>query len=209
MRPAKKNIKLHTCAKFEAFRNAQRFAPLLSLAFSLLLGQALASPVVAQNTPPAPFLAEARVGILGHDVPGLWSGWRIENKGPDLNGELIFAPEIAFLGGRIRPALGGAWNTHGGTSKGYLDARWEYQTSIGIFFGLGLGAAVHNGVLGTTSVDHKALGRRVLFHIPLELGYRFNSGQTLSVYFDHMSNGYTQRNNEGLDTLGVRYGVRF
>jgi lipid A 3-O-deacylase len=208
MRPAK-NQKSRSSAKFSASAGISRFTAFSVAALSLLAGVAVMSPSAAQTVTSSPFISEARIGILAHDVPGLWSGWRIENKGPDLNGELIFSPELAFLGGRIRPALGGTLNTQGGTSKGYLDARWEYQTSVGIFFGLGLGAAVHNGVLGTTSIDHKALGSRVLFHIPLELGYRFDGGQTLSVYFDHMSNGYTQRSNEGLDTLGLRYGLKF
>jgi lipid A 3-O-deacylase len=155
------------------------------------------------------FIEEARVGILAHDVPGLWSGWRIESKGPDLNGEVVLSPSLALLGGKIRPALGGTWNSGGGTSKAYLDARWEYQTSVGIFFGLGIGGALHNGYRDESSLDHKALGRQLLFHFPAELGYRFQNGTTLSVFFEHISNGYTKRSNEGLDDLGVRYGVKF
>ena len=58
-------------------------------------------------------------------------------------------------------------------------------------------------------VDRKALGRRVLFHFPLEVGYRFDGHHSVSFYFDHMSNGYTTTYNEGLDTLGVRYGYKF
>jgi lipid A 3-O-deacylase len=172
-----------------------------------LAAAALTLPAAAQSS--APFIAEARVGILAHDVPGLWSRFNLETRKPDINGEIILSPELAFLGGRIRPALGGTWNTHGGTSKAYVDARWEYQTRVGIFFGLGLGAAVHNGYLGPTSVDHKALGSRVLFHIPIELGYRFDGGQTVSLYFEHTSNGYTQTYNEGLDSIGLRYGFKF
>lgn len=156
-----------------------------------------------------PFVAEARIGVLAHDVPGLWSGWRIETTRPDVNAELIFSPSLALLGGTVRPAIGGSWSTGGGTSKVYADARWEVQTALGLFFGLGIGAAVHNGYRDTVSPDHKALGSRVLFHFPAELGYRFTSGQTISVFFEHISNGYTQKSNEGLDSLGVRYGVRF
>jgi hypothetical protein len=55
----------------------------------------------------------------------------------------------------------------------------------------------------------KALGSRVLFHIPVEIGLRFDDHNSLSVYFEHTSNGYTQDFNEGLDRLGVRYGYRF
>ena len=165
------------------------------------------TPVAAQQA--RPFIDEARIGVLAHDVPGLWSGWRIENRRPDFNAELIFSPSVNFLGGTIRPAIGGTVNTAGGTSKGYVDARWEYNTSLGVFFGLGIGGAVHNGYLTPTSLDHKALGSRVLFHIPAEIGFRFEGGHTLSLYFEHTSNGYTQKSNEGLDDLGIRYGFKF
>ena len=49
----------------------------------------------------------------------------------------------------------------------------------------------------------------MLFHIPAELGYRFDGNNSVSVYFEHMSNADTQDNNQGLDRLGVRYGYRF
>ena len=167
----------------------------------------LSIPASAQQA--RPFIDEARIGILAHDVPGLWSGWRIETQRPDVNGELIFSPSVQFLGGTVRPAIGGSYNSAGGTSKAYADARWEYQTSLGVFFGLGIGTAVHNGYRDPVSQDHKALGSRVLFHFPAEVGYRFDGGHTLSVYFEHVSNGYTQKSNEGLDDLGIRYGIKF
>ncbi len=147
--------------------------------------------------------------MLAHDVPRLWSGWSIETHRPDLNGEVIFSPSVNFLGGAIRPVLGGSYNSAGGTSKAYVDARWESNLGPGVFFGLGIGAAVHNGTLDPVSLNHKALGSRVLFHFPAEVGYRFEGGHSLSVYFEHNSNGYTQKSNEGLDDLGVRYGFKF
>lgn len=67
----------------------------------------------------------------------------------------------------------------------------------------------HNGVLDPIEPDRKALGRRVLFHVPLEIGFRFDQHQSISVFFDHVSNGYTTTFNEGLDSLGVRYGYKF
>jgi hypothetical protein len=78
-----------------------------------------------------------------------------------------------------------------------------------LFFDLGLGAAVHDGNLDDRDPTRKALGSRVLFHIPLELGYRLDEHDSLSVYFEHTSNAYTQEFNEGLDRLGLRYGYRF
>jgi hypothetical protein len=50
----------------------------------------------------------------------------------------------------------------------------------------------------------------VLFHIPAEVGYRFDDHTSLSAYFfEHMSNAYTVSPNEGMDRLGIRYGYRF
>ena len=109
----------------------------------------------------------------------------------------------------MRPAIGASINTAGYTSKGYIDARWEIEGPAGIFFGTGLGAAVHNGNLDPTDPDRKALGSRVLFHIPFELGLRLDQRQSVSIYFEHTSNAWLARHNEGLDNIGVRYGVRF
>ena len=47
---------------------------------------------------------EIRAGVLAHDVPDLWSGFRLES-GVDINAELL-GPGIAFLGGTLRPAIG-------------------------------------------------------------------------------------------------------
>ena len=51
----------------------------------------------------------------------------------------------AFPGRHHPPAVGATVNTEGYTSRAYVDARWEYQTPSGIFFGLGLGGTVHDG----------------------------------------------------------------
>jgi lipid A 3-O-deacylase len=167
---------------------------------------AMAPHVRADN-----ILHELKIGVLAHDVPDLWSGFRVEDDSVAINVEAIFSPSIPFLGGAIRPAIGASLATEGGTSSGYIDARWEIETPSGIFFAVGFGAALHDGELELKSVDQneKALGSRVLFHIPAELGFRFDGNKSVSVYFEHMSNADTGDNNEGLDRLGVRYGYRF
>ena len=76
-----------------------------------------------------------------------------------------------------------------------------------MFFALGMGAAIHDGELGINT-GQKALGSRVLFHPSGELGYRFDGVHSISVFFDHISNGYSRRDNEGMDTIGVRFGRR-
>lgn len=175
-------------------------------ALALLLALAANFP---SNTHAGDLISELKIGILAHDVPDLWSGFQLETDAPDINVEVIFARYVPFLGGRIHPALGGSINTGGGTSHAYLDARWQIDGPAGLFFAIGLGAAIHNGETGPDEPDMKALGSRVLFHIPAEIGIRFDEHNSLSVYFEHTSNAYTMDYNEGLDRLGVRYGYRF
>lgn len=181
---------------------------LLPLLFALaVLGALLCAPdtaALAQG-----LVEELRFGVLDHDIPNLWSGFRAEPASVAINVEALLSPSVAFLGGAIRPALGASINTEGATSNVYLDARWQYETPAGIFFGLGLGGTVHDGQLELKDWDEKALGSRVLFHIPLEIGYRLDAHNSISAYFEHMSNAYTVDPNEGLDRIGVRYGYRF
>jgi lipid A 3-O-deacylase len=152
---------------------------------------------------------EVKIGVLDHDVPDLWSGFRAEPNSVDMNVEALLSPKVSFAGGTLQPAIGASINTVGATSMGYLDARWQYETSFGVFFGLGVGAAVHDGQLQLEDWDRKALGSRVLFHFPAEIGYRFDNHNSVSAYFEHTSNGFTAFPNEGMDRLGIRYGYRF
>jgi lipid A 3-O-deacylase len=180
---------------------------LIVAALALLFGVGLATPAVAQLTA-TPTAIEFRGGVLAHDVAGLWSGFRLEG-GVDINAELLFGHGLPFLGGTIRPVIGGSVNTEGYTSKAYVDARWEIEGPSGIFFGIGLGGAVHDGLLDPTDPDKKALGSRLLFHIPIEIGLRLDERRSISVYFEHMSNGFLADSNEGMDSIGVRYGYKF
>ena len=154
-------------------------------------------------------IRELKIGGLYHDAPDLWSGFRLEPRSADVNVEVLFGPHVDLLWGTLRPALGASINTRGATSKAYLDARWEIEGRSGLFLALGIGAAVHDGVIGATDPLRKALGSRLLFHFPAEFGWRWDGHNSLSIYFEHISNGYTQDYNEGLDALGVRYGYRF
>jgi len=41
------------------------------------------------------------------------------------------------------------------------------------------------------------------------LGYNLSRRQRLSILFVHLSNAYLAYPNEGLDTIGIRYGYSF
>jgi lipid A 3-O-deacylase len=153
------------------------------------------------------WLYAIRTGILAHDVP-VWSRSRQEG-GVDFNAEFIFGfPDYRLFSGIVHTNLGFSRNTQGDTSKVYSGMLWEYIWDSGPFVNLGLGLAAHDGKLDNND-DKKALGSRILFRIPLEIGLLFTRHQGVSMMFDHVSNAYLADPNEGLDTIGLRYTYRF
>lgn len=178
--------------------------------FSILaVALAVAMAADARSLQAGSLINEIKLGLLAHDVPDLWSGFQLESDAPDVNVELVFAPIVAMTWGALHPALGASINTAGDTSHAYFDLRWQIEGPAGLFFAAGVGAAIHDGELDPIAADRKALGSRVLFHIPAEIGVRLDGGNSLSFYFEHTSNANLARFNEGMDRLGVRYGYRF
>ena len=149
-----------------------------------------------------------KLGILHHDADGMWSGFRREG-GVDANVEVVLNPSFDIFAGTIRPAVGVSVNSQGDTSKAYVDARLEWEFESDLFLAIGIGGAVHTGDLKLKSNDRKALGSRVLLHFPLEFGYRIDDHHGVSVFFDHVSNAWLAAPNEGMDTIGIRWGYKF
>ena len=127
------------------------------------LGCVVSSDGYADGRMAPAWLHEVKIGVLHHDTPDLWSGFRRET-GVDVNLEAIFSPQVGVLGGVIRPAFGGSVNTAGDTSKLYTGLRWQYEHVNGLFFGVGLGGAIHNGNLHLQHNDRKALGQGSVSH---------------------------------------------
>ena len=178
------------------------------------IGRALATAGAFALLQPAPVHAqspieELKIGVLSHDAPNMWARFRQEHQGVDVNFEALLRPSLPLFLGTIRPALGATISTRGDTNHAYIGARWQIELPVGIFFGLGLGAAVHDGHMLPDSVNHKALGSRVMFHIPAEIGVRLDRQNSLSLYFEHTSNAGLANHNEGMDRIGLRYGYRF
>jgi lipid A 3-O-deacylase len=178
---------------------------------ALGLSLTLCAPARAEppDLPPLFAVSEIKIGALEHDTPGLWSGFSRERAAADANFEILFTPWAKTFGGYLRPAIGTTVNFNGDTSKVYADLRWEVQAPWGVFFAIGLGAAIHDGHLSLDAPNAKALGAPVLFHPSAELGYRFDNGLSISLFADHMSNAFSRRYNEGMDTVGARLGYRF
>lgn len=178
------------------------------LASATLLVLSAACDAAAADGSARGLVHELKLGVLAHDTDILWSR-RNREDGVDINVEALLSPSLDLEFATLRPAIGASVNTEGDTSKIYVDARLQRDFANGIFVGAGVGAAVHDGKLDAGHRDRKALGSRVLFHIPAEIGYRFDAHHSVSVYFDHVSNAFLADENEGLDTLGLRYGYRF
>lgn len=165
----------------------------------LILVFALAVPAQAQ---------EVRLGLMAHDV-GVFGGEK--EDGLDGNAEYLF-PSPAFLAplGAPRPHVGVTVNSAGDTSQAYLGLSWEWQPwDDGWFIEGSLGGAIHNGELSDPTYRRKELGSLVLFRESVSIGHRWQGGHSVMVTLDHISNANLADNNEGLDTLGVRWGYRF
>ena len=181
--------------------------------FTILVFGAFIRPLHGQVLPATDsgqsVLYGVRLGLLVHDMGGLWSNTRSEG-GVDWNAEIVFKkPSLMLWGGAILPNFGLSVNSRGDTSKVYGGGVWEFQFGKGFFFNVGTGLAVHNGQLESDDANKKQLGSRILFREPIEFGYTFNEHHRISIMFDHISNAGLADPNEGLDTLGVRYGYQF
>jgi len=154
-------------------------------------------------------IREIRCGVAVHDVDGLWSGSSKE-KGPDVHVEAIFdRPLFRLFSAGAYPDVGASVNTHGDTSKIFGGLLLQWEPSGPFFFSTGLGLALHNGKRDTASPDRKSLGSRVLFRVPVEIGYAITRRHRIMMLFDHVSNADLAHPNEGMDTLGIVYGYRF
>jgi len=173
----------------------------------------LNQPLQAQTLPAADsepgIFYGFRLGLLAHDVGRLWSYTRSEG-GADVNAEMVFRkPSFTLWGGTILSNVGFSINSQGDTSKIYGGVLWEFLFSNGFFFNIGTGLAFHNGQLESDDSNKKQLGSRILFREPIEFGFTFFERHRISILFDHISNADLAEPNEGLDTLGVRYGYQF
>ena len=164
---------------------------------------ASSSAAIAQDG----LITAVRGGVLYHDAPIVAE--EVED-GVDVNLELRFrSPALLAEIGAPEPVLGGTLNSAGDTSRLYAGLAWTADLSGDLFLSAVAGGAVHDGELHSESPGRKALGSRVLFHLALELGVRLDAHNDVAVYVDHISNASLADENEGLDTIGIRYGYRF
>jgi lipid A 3-O-deacylase len=153
-------------------------------------------------------VSELRLGAMYHDA-GVF-GRNKEDDVIDLNAEILFgSPRFLRFIWSPRPHLGVTYapGDHT-TSQVYFGLTWQYAFWRGAFVEGSLGGSVNDGSK-EGSADEKALGCHLLFRESVSLGYTFDERHSLMVTLDHISNARLCDYNEGLDTVGVRYGFRF
>ena len=169
-------------------------------------------------------VSELKGGVLYHDVGVLGEQ---KEHGVDLNGELLFVspvPErlVAGIDPHFRwlltprPNVGFDLNTSGYTSQLYFGLTWTanlfyhvLRPQDHISFGIGFGPAFNNGQISSNNGNHLSLGSHVLFHPSLELAYWFTPRYSASIYYEHSSNAGLAQHNDGLNNLGIRFGIGF
>lgn len=140
-------------------------------------------------------------------------------EGTALAGEILFdAPSFLKWGPlQGRPSIGGSIATsENATSFGHAGLSWRLSApAMPAFIDFGAGLAVHNG---ETSFDPATdfprvgsafLGCRALARLHVAPGVKIGPRVRASVQWEHLSNAGLCSENEGLDNLGFRLGVKF
>ena len=168
-------------------------------------------------------VSEIRAGVFLHDTGPFSAN---EESGEDYNIEVLFtSPDILEAIWSPRPQLGISYSGSSMTSQAYLALQWEVDFWDDWFAGFSFGGMVHDGHLygDKDGKTRKSLGCRVLFREAIDAGYRFSKHHSVMLHFDHSSNASLceretpdgSRNgrhvvalNEGLESIGLRYGYR-
>jgi hypothetical protein len=178
-----------------------------AIACAALLALGVGAAVPAKASAAALFpVSEVRLGVLAHDV-GPFSSRK--EDGADINIELLFNDLGWFKRFGVRPHIGGSINTSNDTSQGYFGLTGTVPIGKRLFFEMSVGGAVHNGNKNENEIGRKDLGCRVLFRESVAGGIYLGKHATLSVMLDHISDANLCEKNEGLESVGVRYGFRF
>lgn len=166
---------------------------------------------------------EFRFGVLDHDAHFLGG----KERGVDINPEVNFESPISdAMAATVppwirwavqpRPTIGGEINTSHYTNQAYIGANWAWRLASnvlmpgdGIILGYFFGPGFNDGEISSPLPDRKSLGSHVLFREALDLGYEFFPGWQISAFIDHVSNGGLAKQNQSINDVGARLGVRF
>jgi hypothetical protein len=191
-------------------------------AFGLVLGALLAAAAPSASAQNLTY-GEFKFGVLDHDSH-LLEG---KEHGIDLNPEVIMPSPVSdawtaklpwYFQWMVqpRPTLGGEFNTSHYTNQYYFGATWTWQLARsvlkpddGITFSIFFGPGFNDGKTVSSRSDRKSLGSQVLFREAFEVGYQINPVYQISLFLDHVSNGGLAKQNQSINDLGGRFGIRF
>ncbi len=199
--------------------------------FALVAAVALATPALATPAAAADWYwpIEVRGGILQHDIDlkEITSLGQRKENGQDINLQFRWqSPDFFKYILAPQPYFGGTWSTAGDTSHVHAGLVWGYDWQSGLITEAFFGLARHTGTANRDLYDAagnrtpttayyynevKRYGSKTLFHLGAELGWRFTQTTSLSLYWEHLSNGHilADGSNPGLDNLGLRLGYKF
>jgi lipid A 3-O-deacylase len=165
------------------------------------------------------FLDEARVGVYEHDASFL--GHQKET-GADIGAEFLFdSPSLLTIIGSPRPILGGLANTSGQTDQIYTGLTWTWDFIHNVlnqgdaFYVEGtLGGGWNDGKINVNGATpegekRKSLGSNILFREDVDFGYRITPRYSIALSYNHISNADLGERNEGINDVGVRFGIKF
>jgi lipid A 3-O-deacylase len=172
-----------------------------------------------------PATADAGDGARADRLVG---GFFAHDRGPaadrhedgfDLNLEVQFdGPEWAPWRwiGSPRPHVGATLSLNDETSLLYSGLTYQADLAGRLFAAVHGGLALHDGMLHQKDTERCAaesdcgFGSRVLFRGGLEFGLRISEDTSVSLLWDHVSHGrLLASENEGIDHIGLRYGIDF
>ena len=115
-----------------------------------------------------------------------------------------------------RPTFGAEINSSRYTNQFYFGTTWTWMLANNIFqpgdgfsAGIFFGGAANDGEIVSSKPDRKSLGSHILFREALELGYWITPRIQISGYVDHVSNAGLAKQNQSINDVGARIGLRF
>ncbi|MEZ5893937.1 MAG: acyloxyacyl hydrolase [Parvularculaceae bacterium] len=158
---------------------------------------------------------EVRAGVFAQACcGGIGSS---KEQGAAINAEAVFkSPRALSVIGAPRPVAGFTLATDDdATSQIYGGLEWKFDIDR-FFVAGGVGLAFHNGessrydpIADADRVDHTIFfGCPVLFRLAGDVGYNVTERVSVSLHWNHISNAELCSENEGLDQMGLRVGLK-
>lgn len=137
-----------------------------------------------------------------------------DENGFVVNGEVLF-PSPGFLSriGSPRPYFGTdvAFVENGVTPVrvAYTGLNWQAHWSEWFYTSASLGGSVNNADLNNPSPNHWGIGCNLLFHVGISAGVDVTERVSVEAYANHYSNANQCFSNGGLESSGLRVGLKF